>query len=209
MTFTGSGGWTQPFAGNNINPVNWGSGYTFTLINADTGDEVGVVTSNSWFNYAKNNANEQIGWEATFDNLPPGNYKLKLKESVTPNDYRLYVGAWENVLNTEICNKTPAYKKHSEVRKFLNKNYPNYRRCGFLALPIGEMVGAHIDEGTYYLDKDRYHLSIQGQYKYFVGNEDIIVDAGTLLWFNNKMPHGTVNLGDETRITFVFDVPHG
>ena len=36
-----------------------------------------------------------------------------------------------------------------------------------------------------------------------------IVDAGTLLWFNNKMPHGTVNLGDETRITFVFDVPHG
>ena len=76
---------TQPFVGNNINPVNWGSGYTFTLINADTGDEVGVVTSNSWFNYAKNNANEQIGWEATFDNLPAGNYKLKLKESVAVN----------------------------------------------------------------------------------------------------------------------------
>ena len=85
LTFTGSGGWTQPFAGNNINPVNWGSGYTFTLINADTGAEVGVVTSNSWFNYAKNNANEQIGWEATFDNLPPGNYKLKLKENVAVN----------------------------------------------------------------------------------------------------------------------------
>ena len=115
----------------------------------------------------------------------------------------------EDVGNTEICTKTPAYQKHSEVRKFLNKNYPNYCRCGFLALPVGEMVGAHIDEGTYYLDKDRYHLSIQGKYKYFVGNEDIIVDAGTLLWFNNKIPHGTVNLGDETRITFVFDVPHG
>ena len=25
----------------------------------------------------------------------------------------------------------------------------------------------------------------------------VIVDAGTLLWFNNKMPHGTVNLGEE------------
>ena len=85
LTFTGSGGWTQPFVGNNINPVNWGSGYTFTLINADTGAEVGVVNSNSWFNYAKNNANEQIGWEATFDNLPAGNYKLKLKESVAVN----------------------------------------------------------------------------------------------------------------------------
>ena len=115
----------------------------------------------------------------------------------------------EDVGNTEICNKTPAYKKHSEIRKFLNKNYPNYCRCGFLALPVGEIVGAHIDEGTYYLDKDRYHLSIQGQYKYIVGNEDVIVDVGTLLWFNNKIPHGTVNLGDETRITFVFDVPHG
>ena len=32
-------------------------------------------------------------------------YELKLKESVTPNDYRLYVGAWENDLNSELCNK--------------------------------------------------------------------------------------------------------
>ena len=78
----------------------------------------------------------------------------------------------------------------------------------FSCLPIDEMVGAHIDEGTYYQDKDRYHLSIKGQYQYFVGNESIIVDSGTLMWFNNKMPHGAVNLGDETRITFVFDVPH-
>ena len=115
----------------------------------------------------------------------------------------------ENVGDTEICIKTPAYEKHSEIRKFLNKNYPNYSRCGFLALPVGEIVGAHIDEGKYYLTKDRYHLSIQGQYSYFVGNENIVVDPGTLLWFNNKIPHGTVNLGQETRITFVFDVPHG
>ena len=126
---------------------------------------------------------------------------------------QLVMGGIENpdqqVGDTEICNKTPAYKNHSEVRKFLNKNYPTYRRCGFLALPPGEIVGAHIDEGTYYLDKDRYHLSIQGQYKYFVGDEHVVVDPGTLLWFNYKIPHGTVNLGSETRITFVFDVPHG
>ena len=58
-------------------------------------------------------------------------------------------------------------------------------------------------------DRDRYHLSIEGQYEYIVGNERITVDPGTLLWFNNKIPHGTVNLGDVTRVTFVFDVPHG
>ena len=114
----------------------------------------------------------------------------------------------EQVGDTEICTRTPAYEKHSEIRKFLNKNFSNYRRCGFLALPAEEMVGAHIDEGTYYLDKDRYHLSITGQYQYFVGEESIVVDPGTLLWFNNKMPHGTVNTGDVTRIIFVFDVPH-
>ena len=28
----------------------------------------------------------------------------------------------EDVGNTEICTKTPAYKKHYEERKFLNKN---------------------------------------------------------------------------------------
>ena len=82
-------------------------------------------------------------------------------------------------------------------------------RCGFLSLPIDGYVGAHIDEGTYYLTRDRYHLSIAGQYQYFVGNETAIVDPGTLFWFNNKMPHGAVNLGEETRITFVFDLPHG
>ena len=143
------------------------------------------------------------------------NVKLKdPHEYITTVDVlQLVMGGIENpdeqVGDTELCTKTPAYKKHPSIRKFLNKNYPNYRRCGFLALPPGEIVGAHSDEGTYYLDKDRYHLSIQGQYKYFVGNESVVVDPGTLLWFNNKMPHGTVNLGSETRITFVFDVPHG
>ena len=113
----------------------------------------------------------------------------------------------KNVGNTEICIKTPAYDHHTEIVNYLSKRFPTIYRCGFLALPVGEIVGAHIDEGTYYQDKDRYHLSIEGQYEYIVGNERITVDPGTLLWFNNKIPHGTVNLGDVTRITFVFDVP--
>ena len=115
----------------------------------------------------------------------------------------------EDVGNTEICIKTPAYEHHTEVIKYLSKIFPKMYRCGFLALPVGDIVGAHIDKGTYYQDKDRYHLSIKGQYEYIVGNERITVDPGTLLWFNNKIPHGTVNLGDVTRVTFVFDVPHG
>ena len=113
--------------------------------------------------------------------------------------------------DSELSKPTPAWKRHTEVIKIIDREFPGreVHRCGFLSLPVDVYVGAHIDEGTYYLTRDRYHLSIAGQYQYFVGNESVIVDPGTLLWFNNKMPHGTVNLGEETRITFVFDMPHG
>jgi hypothetical protein len=114
----------------------------------------------------------------------------------------------EYVGDTEICIKTPAYERHTEILKFINGKFKKLRRCGFLALPINESVGSHIDEGKYYLTKDRYHLSIQGKYEYTVGDETIIIEPGTLFWFNNKLPHKAVNIGDNVRITFVFDVPH-
>ena len=113
--------------------------------------------------------------------------------------------------NSELNKPTPAYQRHTEVLKIVKRELPgrDVHRCGFLTLPIDGYVGAHVDEGTYYKTRDRYHLSIAGRYQYFVGEETVIVDPGTLMWFNNKKPHGTVNLGEETRVTFVFDMPHG
>ena len=113
--------------------------------------------------------------------------------------------------NSELNKPTPAYQRHTEVLKIVKRELPgrDVHRCGFLSLPIDGYVGAHVDEGTYYKTRDRYHLSIEGRYQYFVGEETVIVDPGTLMWFNNKKPHGTVNLGEETRITFVFDMPRG
>ena len=132
--------------------------------------------------------------------------------TVTVDVLQLIVGGVETedqyVGNTEICIQTPAYEKHTEILTYLEKYFKKLRRCGFLALPVGEMVGSHIDEGTYYLTKDRYHLSIQGKYEYSVGDEVVIIEPGTLFWFNNKLPHKAVNIGDKVRITFVFDVPH-
>ena len=112
--------------------------------------------------------------------------------------------------DSELNKPTPAYQRHTEILKIVKRELPgrDVHRCGFLSLPVDGYVGAHIDEGTYYQTRDRYHISIAGQYQYFVGNESVIVDPGTLLWFNNKEPHGTVNLGEETRITCVFDMPH-
>ena len=114
----------------------------------------------------------------------------------------------EMAYNTELCIKVPAYDRHTEIVNFMKRHFHAHSRCGFLSLPVGDIVGTHTDQGTYYLTKDRYHLSIQGRYKYHCGDDEVIVEPGTLLWFDNKKPHGTVNVGDETRITFVFDVPH-
>ena len=125
---------------------------------------------------------------------------------------QLVMGGVENINqyvgDTEICIETPAYKRHTEVIKFMNRYFKKHSRCGFLSLPVDGEVGTHIDIGDYYLTRDRYHLSIQGTYKYTVGEESVTVEPGTLLWFNNKLPHGTKNIGDCVRITFVFDVPH-
>jgi len=144
---------------------------------------------------------------------------IKDSEQLDPTEYtvtvdvlQLIIGGVETedqyVGNTEICIKTPAYEKHTEIINYLKKYFKKLRRCGFLALPVGQIVGFHIDEGTYYLTKDRYHLSIQGKYEYTVGDEKMIINPGTLFWFNNKLPHKAMNISDNVRITFVFDVPH-
>jgi hypothetical protein len=114
----------------------------------------------------------------------------------------------EYVGDTELCIPTPAIRKHTEVIRFLQRNFKRFSRCGFLSLPVGGEVGQHIDVGSYYLTRDRYHLAIQGSYVYTVGGESLKINAGDLIWFNNKLPHGTKNVGDVVRITFVFDVPH-
>ena len=136
-----------------------------------------------------------------YDDVDIGNLQLIMGKVKNKEDF---------VGDSEISVPTSAYGRHDEILRIIEREIPGrpIHRCGFLRLPIDGYVGAHIDEGTYYHTRDRYHISICGRYQYFVGNETIIVEPGTLLWFNNKLPHGTVNIEDEERITFVFDVPH-
>ena len=70
-------------------------------------------------------------------------------------------------------------------------------------------MGRHIDEGDYYLTRDRYHLSLQGTYLYTVEDESHQIDPGTFFWFDNKRVHMSYNNGDVDRLTFVWDVPKG
>lgn len=142
-----------------------------------------------------NNVHDEFG----FPEVEAGVLQLVMG-GVTSTDQ--YVG------DTEICIETSAYQRHTEIVRFLKRNFKSHSRCGFLSLPVGGTVGKHIDIGSYYQTRDRYHLSIQGRYRYFVGDEHYDVEPGTLLQFNNKLPHGTENIGDCVRITFVFDVPN-
>ena len=123
----------------------------------------------------------------------------------------------EFIGDTEICVPTEAASRHTEIQRFLAENNFGRRlgRCAFLKTPIGEITGKHIDEGKYYLTKDRYHLSITGTYRYSVWDhgdleftkEEVIIEPGTFFWFNNKKHHMAENIGNCERIAFIFDVP--
>jgi len=122
----------------------------------------------------------------------------------------------EFVGNTEITLPTEATQRHTEIQRFLTTHFTSIGRCAFLKTPVGQITGKHIDQGTYYLTKDRYHLSITGTYRYTVwdnGEDDttkeiIDVEPGTFFWFNNKKNHMAENTSNIERIAFIFDVPH-
>ena len=172
-----------------------------------TGIDVSKVTEQlrrhpgDWDHQKKFEGVHLLNEDHDFADLPISNLQLTIGAVKKKEDF---------VGDSELNTNTPAYKRHTEIFKLIKKEFgdKDVYRCGFLALPVDEYVGAHIDEGTYYKTKDRYHLSIKGEYQYFTGGEIIKVKPGTLFWFNNKMPHGAVNTADETRITFVFDVRH-
>ena len=172
-----------------------------------TGIDVSKVTEqlrknpSDWNHQKKEEGVRSLVNEHGFDDLPISNLQLTIGAVKKKKDF---------VGNSELSVNTPAYKRHTEIFKLIKKEFgdKDVYRCGFLALPVDEYVGAHIDECTYYKTKDRYHLSIKGEYQYFTGGEIIKVKPGTLFWFNNKQPHGAVNIADETRITFVFDISH-
>lgn len=114
-----------------------------------------------------------------------------------------------NIKDSELQKNTPVYSKYTEIIKFLNSHgITKHNRAAFFKLPVGGKVLRHIDDGSYYLTKDRYHVSLQGKYRYCVGDECHVIEPGTFFWFNNKIPHDAENVGDNERITFVFDTPH-
>lgn len=114
-----------------------------------------------------------------------------------------------DIRHSEFQRPTTLYPKYTEVRKWLASfGIKQTARAAFFRLPPGGEVPRHIDDGNYYLSRDRYHLSLQGEYLYEVGGEEHIIKPGTFFWFDNKKMHSSKNISNVDRISFVFDVIH-
>lgn len=69
-------------------------------------------------------------------------------------------------------------------------------------------VHPHIDEGEYYLSRDRYHLvliSPSGS-EMIIGDETVYFQEGELWWFDNKADHKAHNNSEVGRVHVIFDV---
>jgi uncharacterized RmlC-like cupin family protein len=69
-------------------------------------------------------------------------------------------------------------------------------------------VYEHIDRGSYYASRDRYHLivSSNSSSKFTCGEQEFEVGEGDLFWFDNKTPYEDKNQSDEHRIHVIVDI---
>jgi len=68
-----------------------------------------------------------------------------------------------------------------------------------------EMNGIHVEQGEYYRTKNRYHLSLSGLYELYVDGDVYVIKPGMFFWFENSLPHAARNLGEDVRVSLVFD----
>ena len=127
--------------------------------------------------------------------------------------YRLtqgVLGDAKDIFHTEGIEKTNFYDARQKCVEFLNQFVSNYggeiHRVSLVLLPSGADVTPHVDAGTYYEGKDRFHLGISGAYMVQVGNDVQRFKAGELWFFNNKQVHSTRNNEQTERIAMIFDV---
>ena len=111
--------------------------------------------------------------------------------------------------NSNKTKKTKKYHKYTECICFLDWFEKIYggkiHRVAIAYLPAGGKVHPHIDKGSYYENKDRFHLVLSGYYDYIVDGEKQRFGAGDLFWFDNKKIHSSINVTPMPRISLIFD----
>ena len=81
-------------------------------------------------------------------------------------------------------------------------------RATIVRLKPHSRVFRHIDEGSYYFLRDRFHLVLQSATgsALMSGGEEVRMQEGELWWFDNKQFHESRNDSGEWRIHYIFDL---
>ena len=81
-------------------------------------------------------------------------------------------------------------------------------RATIVRLKPKSRVARHIDEGSYYLIRDRFHLVLHSSAGSVLmsGGEQVRMQEGELWWFDNKQYHEAYNESGEWRIHYIFDL---
>jgi hypothetical protein len=111
------------------------------------------------------------------------------------------------------CQKTydqPWLNDFPKSKQFLDEFIERYGgelgMATYTLLPPDKKVYAHDDYGEYYKIRDRFHLTVRGEYTYRVGDETATFKTGELWWFENTIEHEAHNISSINRISLIFDV---
>ena len=81
-------------------------------------------------------------------------------------------------------------------------------RVTLVSLQPRSRVFPHVDVGTYYRIRDRFHLVLRspGGSPLAAGDERVVMREGELWVFNNKVRHSANNPSGEPRVHLIFDL---
>ncbi len=107
---------------------------------------------------------------------------------------------------TEVANLFP--RALAFMSEFAQEMDCQLSRATIVRLKPRSQVFRHIDEGSYYFLRDRFHLVLQSAAGSVLmsGGEQVRMQEGELWWFDNKQYHESYNESNEWRIHYIFDL---
>jgi hypothetical protein len=94
------------------------------------------------------------------------------------------------------------------LQAFARDRDAKLQRAMIVRLKPNGRVYPHIDAGSYYIPRDRFHLVLISSYgsRLTSGRESAIFREGELWWFNNKLIHSSANDSRAWRVHVIFDL---
>lgn len=117
-----------------------------------------------------------------------------------------------NTNENQECNLTAVSKLFPKAVAFMTdvarEMNSQLSRATIVRLKPKSQVSRHIDVGSYYLIRNRFHLVLYSSAGSVLmsGGEEVRMREGELWWFDNKQFHEAHNESDEWRIHYIFDL---